>query len=160
MAAKAKTRKRREQSAAPANDEGRWVIVRSRYEEFQAAPSLASQVLLGWCLARLKRDHQSQGGGRGGDRKSTAHSTPSIRWPDLVASKAGIPSRTADRLIRLREAVTTKITRRRRADPAALMDAWEAAQGDPFNPGPRFLEVIERYCRHENGASLERKLRM
>lgn len=139
------------------------VIVRNAGRSY-----LYLQAWFGWVLALKKKEHQSQGGGRGGDRKSTNRPTgPLIPWAEKVATELGVPCRTADRFITLHEGFKAKLKRvaakaPKESKPALALALFETA--NPLSLAPEKLEQLQEIaaslCEGESQASLMQELNL
>ena len=91
----------------------RWDEVRNTAKQIAATGRmyLRGQVRLGMLLAALKKDHRANGGGQGGNRKSTGRICPLILWDDLVKQETGYSRRACDVFIDLYDATVAKLKR-------------------------------------------------
>lgn len=123
---------------------------------------LFGQAWLGWQLATLKKAHHANGGGKGGDRKSTRQVGGLISWAQIVKEEAGFSDRTADRFIQIFEATKAKL---KRAKKGATVNATALALFQSENPlalppeqREALQDVIASLCDGETQASLMEEL--
>jgi hypothetical protein len=116
---------------------------------------LYQQALFGWHLANLKKEHQANGGGRGGDRKSIRQVGGLISWPKKVQQETGLSDRTADRFIALHDATKAKLKRliasdkKKKADgPALSLALLETANplALPLEQREKVQEIVSSLC--------------
>jgi hypothetical protein len=140
-----------------------WDTVRAGIDQVKAIGKtyLMGQCWIGWQLTHLKKEHQANGGGRGGDRVSMGQVGPLVAWDVLVEQETGLPRRTADRFIKLFEAALAKLKRTKgaligkatllafeRESPLAVID-------DEAN---ELREIIASLCDGETQGSLMQEL--
>lgn len=122
---------------------------------------LMGQCWLGWQLTALKKQHQANGGGWGGNRKSSRQVGDLKPWSELVRDETGLSDRTADRFIKLFEATLAKLKRTKGAliGKAALL-AFE--REDPLSvlqdDANELREIIASLCDGETQGSLMAEL--